>query len=119
MRLCSFAQKSSRYCDEKDNIEFIEPPWLNFNLDTDPVTIFNMELSYIESAYKSLRKLGWKPEQAREILPNALKTEIMVKATIEEWEHIFELRCDKAAHPQMRELMIHLKEEFQRLNIIE
>ena len=119
----SYAQKSTRYCDEKGDIEFIQPPWLNFDLNTnpisifnmelsDPIDIFNMELSYIETAYKSLRQLGWKPEQARVILPNALATEIVVKASLQEWKHIFELRCDKAAHPQMRELICPLRDEF-------
>lgn len=121
-RLCSFAQKSTRYCDEKGDIEFIEPCWLKplwendeMNLDTN---FFEDDLQASEDTYKHLRKLNWKPEQAREILPNALKTEIIVRATIQEWKHIFELRCDKAAHPQMRELMIPLREEFTKRKII-
>jgi len=61
---------------------------------------------------------GWKPEQARAILPNILTTEIVVKASLQEWKHIFELRCDKAAHPQMRELMIPLQEEFKKQGYI-
>lgn len=116
MRLCSFAQKSTRYCDEKGDIEFIQPLWLNnspdkVDLDT---SYFEDHLEVTEDTYKELRKLGWKPEQAREVLSNALKTEIMVRATLEEWNHIFELRCDNTAHPQMRELMCPLRDEFEK-----
>jgi len=51
---------------------------------------------------------GWSPQQAREVLPNALRTEIVVKANFREWRHILKLRTDKAAHPQMRALMSDL-----------
>lgn len=112
-RLCSFAQKSTRYCDEKDIIEFIEPPWYdNFKSIGNISDLFCDQLFYTEINYKRLRDFNWKSEQARAVLPNALATEIVVKTSLEEWKHIFELRCDKSAHPQMRELMIPLREEF-------
>jgi thymidylate synthase (FAD) len=58
-----------------------------------------------ENRYLSLLESGWRPEQAREVLPNSLKTEIVVKGNIREWRHIFTLRCAKKAHPQIRALM--------------
>jgi len=58
--------------------------------------------------YNKLIEVGWKPQQARSVLPNSLKTEIVVSTNLRDWRHIFSLRCDKTAHPQMRELMIPL-----------
>jgi thymidylate synthase (FAD) len=55
-----------------------------------------------------------KPEQARSVLPNSTKTEIVVTANFREWKHIFNLRCSKAAHPQMREIMIPLLKECKK-----
>ena len=54
----------------------------------------------------------WTPQQARAVLPNALKTELVMTGFIKDWSHFFELRCDSAAHPQARELAVPLKEEF-------
>ena len=71
-----------------------------------------LELS--ETYYNNLLNDGWKPQQAREVLPNALKTEIVVMANLREWRHIFKLRCDKAAHPQMVALMRPLLVEVKR-----
>jgi thymidylate synthase (FAD) len=68
-------------------------------------------MMFAEDSYKALRKLGLSPQQARSVLPNSTKTEIVVKANIREWLHIFELRCASTAHPDMQALMIPLKEE--------
>jgi len=70
-------------------------------------------MSYSELAYNNLIQLGWSPQQARSVLPNSLKTEINVSANIREWRHIFKLRTTKMAHPQMRELMCPLLDEFK------
>lgn len=67
-----------------------------------------------EMAYKKLREGGWRPERARSILPNSIKTEIVMTANFREWLHVFKLRCSKAAHPQMRELMIPLAKECSK-----
>jgi len=56
----------------------------------------------------------YSPQQARSVLPNSLKTEINVSANIREWRHIFKLRTTSAAHPQMRELMCPLLDEFKK-----
>jgi thymidylate synthase (FAD) len=52
---------------------------------------------------------------SRDVLPNSLKTEIVITYNLREWRHFFRLRCDKRAHPQMREIAIPLLKEFQRL----
>ena len=66
-----------------------------------------------EDDYKNLIAQGWRPEQAREILPNSLKTEIVVKGNIREWRHCLKLRTSKKAHPQIRALMLPLLKEFK------
>ena len=124
-RHCTFAQKSTRYCDEKGEIEFIKPCWYTSNQDykeandtegIDHALAFERCLEKTETYYKDLRKSAkWKPEQAREVLPNALATELVVKASLQEWKHIFSLRCDKAAHPMMQNLMLPLQKEFNQL----
>ena len=110
-RLCSFAQESTRYVDYNSDMEFIRPVWMG-DMD-DNWFILARTFMAAEKEYRTLRNAGWRPEQAREVLPNALKTEIVVKGNVREWRHIFSLRCSKAAHPQMRSLMISLLEELQ------
>ena len=68
-----------------------------------------------EKAYKNLINLGCPPQEARSVLPNSLKTEIVVTTNIREWRHILKLRTSKAAHPQIRELMLPLLAEFKSL----
>ena len=123
-RHCSFAQKSTRYCDENGKeIEFILPCWVpQYFQNVGDATAFRKlksGLTYIETLYKDLRAYRWKPEEARAILPNSLSTEIVVKTSLQEWKHMFGLRCDKAAHPQMRELMIALREDFFTRGLLE
>ena len=121
-RLASFAQESTRYCNygNDEHIQFIIPCWLDIPNDrelgnTDEVLEYtwckSMKLS--ENCYNSLIRNGWSPQQARSVLPNSLKTEINMSANIREWRHIFKLRTAKAAHPQMRELMCPLLDEFK------
>jgi thymidylate synthase (FAD) len=121
-RHCSFAQESTRYVRYDGGMEFIRPVWcsegvLSGNI-TDP-TIDLLENRWLysmrkaEQDYRYLLNSGWRPEQARDVLPNAMKTEIVVKANIREWRHIFTLRTAKAAHPQMRALMLPLLAELK------
>ena len=67
-----------------------------------------------ERAYNQLIELGATPQEARTVLPNSLKTEIVMTYNIREWRHFFKLRCSKGAHPQMREIAIPLLKEFQK-----
>ena len=62
----------------------------------------------------NLLRQGWSPQQARSVLPNSLKTEIVTTANLREWRHILKLRCAKAAHPQMREIMVPLRDELRK-----
>jgi len=66
------------------------------------------QMLYSELSYLQLIEMGESPQQARSVLPNSLKTEIVVKANMREWIHIFKLRTSEAAHPQMREIMVPL-----------
>ena len=68
----------------------------------------------IEDAYNRLTEAGATPQEARSILPNSLKTEIVVTMNIREWRHFFKLRTAPAAHPQMREVAGMLLTEFQK-----
>ena len=112
-RMCSFAQESTRYVRYDGEMEFIRPVWWNYNDMTSAQEIWLSSILSAETAYRKLLDRGWRPEQAREVLPNALKAEIIVKANIREWRHIFTLRCAKAAHPQMQHLMTPLLTELK------
>ena len=81
-------------------------------ININPVTNFIFMLQTSEQLYFSLLKSGWKPEQARNILPLSLKTELYMCGFTEDWKKFFELRCAPNAHPQAKELAIPLKEEF-------
>lgn len=73
---------------------------------------FYHQLKSSETTYLQLLKQGWKPQEARAILPNSLKTELVMTGFVSDWEHFFKLRCHPNAHPQARELAIPLREEF-------
>jgi len=113
-RLCSFAQESTRYVKYDGGMEVIKPVWWEESSDSQK-SIWSASMVNSETCYQSLLKKGWKPQQAREVLPNALKTEINVKANFREWRTIFKLRTAKTAHPQMHELMRPLALEVQKL----
>jgi len=123
-RLASYSQESTRYCDyEGGHVAFIIPPWVDVSEGEwdRPLGILRgagalwFETMLItERAYKDLRDLGWRPEQARSILPNSLKTEIVMTANLREWRHFFKLRTAPAAHPQMREVATPLLVEMAK-----
>jgi len=111
-RLCSFTQESTRYCnyskDKFDNqLTFIWPVW--YEQEETASAIWLKSICQSEIDYLVMLEHGWNPQQARSILPNSLKTEIVVSCNFRELKHIFQLRAiSKAAHPQMRNLMIPL-----------
>lgn len=134
-RVFSFAQESTRYCNySKDKfgneLTFIQPclldderlklygPYHTIIKDKSPESIFIANLNNAERDYLDLISLGWKPQEARAVLPNSLKTELIMTGFVSDWEHFFELRCAPNAHPQARELAIPLKEEFIKNNFI-
>lgn len=114
----AFSQESTRYCNygKAGEVTFVRPPWLDD--ETLPAArcardAWDGALRIAEGRYLKLLRFGWSPQQARSVLPNSLKTELVVTANLREWRHIFKLRCSTAAHPQMRELMLPLQERFQ------
>lgn len=115
-RVFSFAQESTRYCNySKDKfgneLTFIEPCW-NWQESSDTRDAFRGALMTSEVTYNRLIEIGWKAQEARAILPNSLKTELVMTGFVSDWKHFFDLRCPGSAHPQARELAIPLKEEF-------
>jgi thymidylate synthase (FAD) len=114
-RLCSFSQESTRYC-KYDEVTFVIPPWLKLGEGVYTQVHCSTWVNHLiecEHVYSKLLKSGWSPQQARSILPNALKTEVVMTANLREWRHVFDLRCSKAAHPQMQEVMIPLRDKFK------
>lgn len=131
-RVFSFAQESTRYCNySKDKfgneITFIKPcflddsklalygPYHTVIRDKSPESIFIASLNNAEKDYIDLIDLGWKPQEARAVLPNALKTELVVTGFASDWNHFFDLRAKGttgAPHPQAKELAEPLMKEF-------
>lgn len=123
-RLCAFSQESTRYVNYGgDDIEFIRPVWMEASDQEQaawqdygtPEFIWFLSMGESETRYKTLLESGWRPEQAREVLPNSLKTEIVVTANLREWRHILKLRTSNAAHPQIRALMRDCLGGFQEV----
>lgn len=128
-RIASFSQESTRYVGYGDATKFILPLWCNLEPmefeSNDTARIIkelplctNSDAGWAQSmassavSYAELLSFGWAPQQARSVLPNSLKTEIVVTANLREWRHIFKLRAESsAAHPQIREVMIPALEE--------
>ena len=130
-RVASYSQESTRYCNysnEKfgDELTFIKPCfWENENNTHE----FEMSVAYrcrnsyeqwlkcmanIEQCYFAMLEHGATPEQARSVLPNSLKTEIVMTMNLREWRHFFKLRCAKAAHPQTREIANMILDVFKK-----
>lgn len=120
MRVFSFAQESTRYCNySKDKfgneITYIQPCW---EMQKDEKELFLLQLEQAQNSYNALISSGWKAQEARAILPNALKTELVMTGFESDWKHFFELRDAGSAHPQARELAKPLHEEFIKRNYI-
>ena len=123
-RTMSFAQESTRYCNySKDKfgheLVFIEPSWEFPTSDTVNVRErFEAMLNEAEANYMELIALGCKPQEARSVLLSSIKTEIVVTGFIDDWKHFFELRCDNAAHPDIRKLALDLQKQFRNRELI-
>ena len=135
----SHLAESTRYCnyskDKFDNqITFIQPSWIILNKEitsinelcflTNQYDIENPNLRYLASlvqanyAYLSLLKGGYTPQQARDVLPLSIKSELISCGFEDAWSNFFYRRCDNAAHPMAKELTCSLKEEFIKRNYI-
>lgn len=131
-RVFSFAQESTRYCNytkDKFNNEltFIIPCWIKdleegsyyayceyHNSKNDASKRWFDVCMSAEFVYTNLIEKGWKPQEARTILPNSLKTELIMTGFDSDWRHFFELRCASNAHPQAKELADMLKDKFNK-----
>lgn len=127
-RLASFAQESTRYCNySKDKfgneLTFIEPFFFCWDgtSDRDNDALYNIWLDdceFSEKTYLRMLELGATPQEARTVLPNSIKTEVVVTMNYREWRHFFKLRAARAtgpAHPQMEEITRPLLEEVKKL----
>lgn len=120
-RLASFAQESTRYCnyakdDFGNEITFIIPAFMEFK--SEAWNVWAEQMQSCENAYFKLLDIGLKPEEARTVLPNSLKTEVVMTANLREWRHFFNLRAANKtgkAHPQMLEVTIPLLRELKEL----
>ena len=115
-RLCAFSQESTRYANYAhskfgNEITVIRPFF--WQKDDERYALWLAAMQSCEDAYLRLVAAGASAQEARSVLPNSLKTEIVTTANIRQWRHIFKLRCDKAAHPQMRQVMLPLLAAFQ------
>ena len=116
-RLASYCQESTRYCNySKDKfgneITVIKPCF--WTEDSQEFTLWRRACELSETYYFSLLEQGAIPQEARSVLPNSLKTEVVMTANLREWRHFLKLRTAKAAHPQMREVAIKLLDIFQK-----
>lgn len=117
-RIASYSQESTRYCNySKDKfgneLTFIQPCF--WPEDSAAYSLWETQMRSAETCYLALIEAGSTPEQARSVLPNSLKTEIIVTMNLREWRHFFQLRTSSRAHPQIREVAIPLLREMQRL----
>lgn len=126
-RVFSFAQESTRYCNYTKGkfggeLTFIEPCWLYNDNKSIAYSDFISTIKLIEYSYFNLiKESGWKPQQVATILPNALKTELVMTGFVKDWQHFFNLRAlgkTGAPHPQAKELALPLYNDFVKLGYI-
>lgn len=117
-RVASYCQESTRYCNYSNDdfgaeITVIKP--LFFDEGTQGYELWKEACENAENSYFKLLEYGCTPQEARAVLPNSLKTEIVMTANLREWRHFFKLRTSTAAHPQIREVMTPLLNELKGL----
>ena len=114
-RLASYSQESTRYCNYTgdkfgNEITVIKPCF--WKEDSEAFANWKRAMFFAEDYYFRLINNGATPQEARSMLPNSLKTEIVMTANLREWRHFLKLRTSKAAHPQMREIAGMILREF-------
>jgi thymidylate synthase (FAD) len=119
-RIASYSQESTRYCNyskEKFNnqITFIEPCFWESYDQEEKYSVWKVAMEAAENTYFHLISLGSTPQEARSVLPNSLKTEIVVTMNMREWRHFFRLRTAAAAHPQMIQIAKPMLAEFKSI----
>ena len=116
-RIASYSQESTRYCNYNNEkfgkeLTVIKPCF--WHEDSEEYSLWVQTMQKIEDVYNLLIENGAKPQEARSILPNSLKSEIVVTMNLREWRHFFRLRTSPKAHPQMREVACSLLDEFKK-----
>ena len=121
-RMASYCQESTRYCNYGkgkfgEEITVIKPCFWDENTLGEKVKMdcWKIAMRDAEDAYFALLDEGCSPQEARSVLPNSLKTEVVMTANIREWRHFLKLRCSPAAHPQMREVALILLDKVHWL----
>lgn len=114
-RLAAFSQESTRYANyAKDKfgneITVIKPMF--WDEQSAEYKAWYEAMVSAEKAYMALLDSGAKAQEARSVLPNSLKTEIVMTANLREWRHVINLRCGKPSHPQIRQIMLPLLAEL-------
>lgn len=117
-RIASYAMESTRYCNYSadkfgNELTFIRPYYWDAN--SRLYQLWEQQMQQSEKIYLEMIELGATPEEARSILPNSLKTELVVTMNLREWRHFFKLRASKGSHPQMREVALPLLNDFKAL----
>ena len=121
-RLASYSQSSTRYCNYSQGkfgseLTFIKPCF--WPEESELYNGWSISMEQAEYWYMTLIKNGCSPQEARTVLPNSLKTEIVMTANLREWRHFFKLRCAPDAHPQMQEIArMMLKEFSQKIPVV-
>ncbi len=115
-RIASFSQESTRYCNyssTKKSMTFVKPFWYSLpDVSSDKIAQFKEAMLLAEAAYNKLIALGSTPQEARAVLPNALKTEIVATMNLRSWKHFLELRLSPQAHPDMRIVARLIKDQL-------
>lgn len=116
-RIASYSQESTRYCNYSNKkfgkeLTVIKP--IFWAEGSKEYKVWLEMMNEIEKKYNMLVEMGAKPQEARSILPNSLKTEIIMTMNLREWRHFFKLRTSLRAHPQMREVAIMILEKFKK-----
>lgn len=115
-RIASFSQESTRYCNyspTKKSMTFVKPFWYSLpDVSPDKIAQFKEAMLFAEAAYNKLIALGSTPQEARAVLPNALKTEIVATMNLRSWKHFLELRLSPQAHPDMRIVARLIKDQL-------
>lgn len=125
-RIASYAQESTRYCNYSQDkfgneLTFIEPCFWSDEYPSNSWHLMNqwkLNMKHAEDAYFEMLRMGAKPEEARSVLPNSLKTELIMTASMREWRHFFKLRAAGETgkpHPQMIEVAVPLLKQCQKL----
>lgn len=114
-RIASYCQESTRYCNYSherfgEEITVVAPT--NIREGSDAYKFWESAMQQAENSYFKLLACGCTPQEARAVLPNSLKTEIVVTMNPREWRHFFKLRCSEAAHPDMRKLALKALDMF-------